>query len=69
MSRETAKILNTLHEINERITKIAAAQAETNQALTMVAKEQISQRESQFRLENRVINHINTEEEAVGEEH
>ena len=69
MSRETAKILNTLHEINERITKIAAAQAETNQALTMVAKEQISQRESQFRLERRVINHINTEEETVREGH
>lgn len=69
MARQNSEILNQLKAINEHIIKIEVAQAEISQALARVAMEQISQRESQFRLENRVINHINTEEEAVGKGH
>lgn len=60
---KNTEITKELQALNDRLTSIEAAQSQINDELTQVAMEQVSQRESQYRLERRVVNHINGAEE------
>lgn len=62
---KNTEITKELQALNDRLTSIEAAQKQISDKLTRVEMEQISQRESQYRLERRVINHVNATEEGV----